>query len=86
MISRSLITNAFYNFTFRLLLKPVLVGGAVDKTAGTLTAPDLDYNIEWELAEELAKLLDIKPTDAGESGQYTVQVKLGNLQQAFVVC
>ena len=62
------------NILFRLLLKPVLVGGAVDKTAGTLTAPDLDFNIEWELDEDLINHLDIEPTDAGESGQYTVQV------------
>ena len=55
-------------------MKPVLVGGAVDKTAGTLTAPDFDFNIEWELDEDLTSHLNIEPTDSGESGQYTVQV------------
>ena len=71
----------FYDFMtvllmsfFRLLLKPVLVGGSIDKTAGTLTAPDFDFSIEWELDEELMSHLDIEPTDTGESGQYTVQV------------
>jgi hypothetical protein len=59
---------------FRLLLKPVLVGGAVDKTAGTLTAPDLDFSIEWELNEDLTGHLVIGPTDDDESGQYTLQV------------
>ena len=57
-------------------MKPVLVGGSVDQTAGTLTAPDLDVNIEWELGEDLTSHLDIEPTDNGESGQYTVQVYL----------
>ena len=48
----------------------------MDQTAGTLTAPDLDFNIEWELDEALTSHLDIEPTDNGESGQYTVQVYL----------
>ena len=52
----------------------MIVGGLIDDTAGTLSAPDLDINIEWELDEKLAGLLVIKPTDEGESGQYTVQV------------
>ena len=52
----------------------MLVGGAIDNTGGTLTAPDLDFNIEWELDEELTSHLDIRPTDEGESGQYTLQV------------
>jgi hypothetical protein len=64
------------NLLFRVLMKPVLVGGAVDKTAGKLTAPDLDFNIEWELDEDLTSHLKIEPTDKGESGQYTVQVYL----------
>ena len=59
----------------RLLLRPELVGGLIDGTSGTLTAPDLDLNIEWELKnEEITKLLIIRPTDGGESGQYTLQV------------
>ena len=58
----------------RHLLKPLLVGGSIDETAGTLTAPDLDISIQWELDEELTRHLMIKPTDEGESGQYTLQV------------
>ena len=53
----------------------MLVGGFIDKTAGTLTAPDMDFNIEWELNEELTRHLVIQPTDEGESGQYTLQVR-----------
>ena len=60
----------------RHLLKPVLVGGFMDKTSGTLTAPDMDFNIEWELNEDLTRHLLIQPTDEGESGQYTLQVRL----------
>ena len=56
-------------------MKPVLVGGAIDGTAGTLTAPDLDFTIEWDLFEELTRHLVIGPTDEGESGQYTLQVR-----------
>ena len=52
----------------------MLVGGFVDKTAGTLTPPDLDLGIQWELDEELTRHLVISPTDEGESGQYTLQV------------
>ena len=55
-------------------MKPDLVGGLIDGTSGTLTAPDLDFNIEWELSEEVSRLLVIRPTDGGESGQYTLQV------------
>ena len=75
-IIRSSIFMVAIILLFRLLLKPVLVGGAVDKTAGTLTAPDLDFNIEWELDEDLTSHLNFEPTDSGESGQYTVQVYL----------
>ena len=56
-------------------MKPVLVGGAIDGTAGTLTAPDLDCTIEWDLLEEVTRHLVIRPTDEGESGQYTLQVR-----------
>ena len=52
----------------------MLVGGIIDKTAGTLTAPDLDLNLEWELDEEVTRHLVMRPTDDGESGQYTLQV------------
>ena len=50
-------------------MKPVIVGGAVDDTGGTLTAPDLDVNIEWRINERMAKHLVIRPTDQGETGQ-----------------
>ena len=63
------------DINFRLLLRPVLVDGAVDNTAGTLTAPDLDVNIEQDLEEELAKYLVINPLDNGESGQYEIYVE-----------
>ena len=33
-------------------MKPLLVGGSIDETAGTLTAPDLDISIQWQLDEE----------------------------------
>ena len=58
----------------RPLWKPELVGGFIDNTTGTLTAPDLDLNIEWKLGAELISHLVIRPTDDGESGQYTLQV------------
>jgi hypothetical protein len=46
----------------------------MDGTSGTLTAPDLDFSLQWELNEELTSHLVIRPTDQGESGQYTLQV------------
>ena len=55
-------------------MKPMLVGGIVDGTSSTLMAPDLDYSLLWELKDELRNYLDIRPTDQGESGQYTLQV------------
>ena len=68
-----------FNIIFsRLLLKPELVGGLIDGTSGTLTSPDVDLNIEWELNEELTRLLVIRPTDRGQSGQYTLQVLEGS--------
>jgi hypothetical protein len=69
----------------RLLFAPVLVGGSVDKTAGTLTAPDIDCNINWDLGEEVTSLLEIVPTDQGESGQYTVQVELDLLNMTSMI-
>ena len=54
---------------------PVLVGGCVDQTAGTLTAPDIDCNINWYLGNEMTSLLEILSIDGGESAQYTVQVE-----------
>ena len=55
-------------------MKPVLVGGFIDGTSGTLTAPDLDFNWEWDINEEITKHLIIQPIDNGESGQYTLKV------------
>ena len=55
-------------------MKPVLVGGITDNTSGTLTAPDLDFSLQWELGDELTSHLVIRATDQGESGQYTLQV------------
>ena len=46
-----------------------MVGGCVDQTAGTLTAPDIDVNINWDLGKKMTSLLKILPTDGGESGQ-----------------
>ena len=61
-------------------MKPLLVGGLVDRTSSTLMAPDLDYSLQWELKEELINYLHIKPTDQGESGQYTLQVWFASSQ------
>ena len=55
-------------------MKPVLVGGMTDHTSGTLTAPDLDFSLQWELSKELTSHLAIMATDQGESDQYTLQV------------
>jgi len=59
---------------FGLLVRPLLVGGAVDNTSGTLTAPDFDFNIEWNLNKDILQHLSIYPTDNGESGQYLVKI------------
>ena len=72
-------------FNPRLLFAPVLVGGSVDKTAGTLTAPDIDCNINWNLGKEVTSLLEIQPTDEGESGQYTVKVELDLLNRTSMI-
>ena len=56
-------------------MKPVLVGGMTDHTSGTLTAPDLDFSLQWELSNELTSHLASMATDQGESGQYTLQVR-----------
>ena len=55
----------------------MLVGSAVDNTAGTLTAPDLDLNIEWRLGHEVSKYLDFVSLDDGLSGQYEVRILAG---------
>ena len=62
----------------------MLVGGSVDKTAGTLTAPDLDCNINWNLQQEITKHLEIVPTDDGESGQYLVKVGEMNVSLSLI--
>ena len=55
-------------------MKPMLVGGLLDQTSSTLTQPDMDFSMQWGLGENLAECLYIRPTDRGESGQYTLQV------------
>ena len=57
-------------------MKPMLVGGLLDQTSSTLTQPDMDFSMQWGLGEDLADCLYIRPTDRGESGQYTLQVPL----------
>ena len=57
-------------------MKPMLVGGLLDQTSSTLTQPDMDFSMQWGLGENLADCLYIRPTDRGESGQYTLQVLL----------
>ena len=54
----------------------MLVGGLLDQTSSTLTQPDMDFSMQWGLGEDLADCLYIRPTDRGESGQYTLQVPL----------
>ena len=61
---------------FSITLKPMLVGGLLDQTSSTLTQPDMDFSMQWGLGENLADCLYIRPTDRGESGQYTLQVLL----------
>ena len=54
----------------------MLVGGLLDQTSSTLTQPDMDFSMQWGLGENLADCLYIRPTERGESGQYTLQVIL----------
>ena len=46
----------------------------MDHTAGTLTAPDIDCNINWEVGEDISEHLEIIPTGGEETGQYHVKV------------
>ena len=57
-----------------MLLIPSVVGGFVDETSGSLSAPDIDLNIQWPLDLDLTKHLVIQPLDSKQSGQYTIQV------------
>ena len=59
----------------RFLVMPQIVGGLADGTSGTLTAPDLDLNVEWHLAEGVMEHLEILVLDDGASGQYRLKVK-----------
>ena len=64
---------------------PTLVGGFVDKTAGTLSAPDLDVNIQWNLDISHMKYLKLMAFDDGTSGQYTIKVLNIYSPQGFVL-
>ena len=62
-------------FFSKLLYKARIVGGLCDGTSGTLSPPDLDLNIEWQINnKELLNLFDINTLDEGASGQYQIQV------------
>ena len=54
---------------------PQIVGGLADGTSGTLTAPDLDLNMEWHLGDEVMEHLEILVLDDAASGQYRLKVK-----------
>ena len=58
----------------RFLVLPQIVGGLADGTSGTLTAPDLDLNMEWQLGEEVMEHIEILVLDAAASGQYQMKV------------
>ena len=53
---------------------PQIVGGLADGTSGTLTAPDLDLNMEWHLGDEVMEHLEILVLDDAASGQYRLKV------------
>ena len=50
------------------------MGGLADGTSGTLTAPDLDLNMEWQLGEEVMEHIEILVLDNAASGQYRMKV------------
>ena len=58
----------------RFLVLPQIVGGLADGTSGTLTAPDLDLNMEWQLGEEVMEHIEILVLDEAASGQYRMKV------------
>ena len=53
---------------------PQIVGGLTDGTSGTLTAPDLDLNMEWQLGEEIMEHIEVLVLDEAASGQYQLKV------------
>ena len=63
------------NSLIRFLVVPQIVGGLADGTSGTLTAPDLDLNMEWHLGDKVMKHLEILVLDDAASGQYRLKVK-----------
>ena len=67
-------------------MRPTLVGGFVDKTSGTLSAPDLDVNIQWNLDMSHMMHLKLMAYDDGTSGQYTVQVLNTFVHKVLVLC
>ena len=50
------------------------MGGLADGTSGTLTAPDLDLNMEWQLGDEVMEHIEILVLDEAASGQYQLKV------------
>ena len=50
------------------------MGGLTDGTSGTLTAPDLDLNMEWQLGEEIMEHIEVLVLDEAASGQYQLKV------------
>ena len=58
----------------RFLVMPQIVGGLTDGTSGTLTAPDLDLNMEWQLGEETMEHIEVLVLDEAASGQYQLKV------------
>ena len=66
-----------------MLLIPSIVGGFVDETCGTLSAPDIDLSIQWPLTEEVSQYLVIEPRGDGKSGQYTISVSYDNCNRSI---
>ena len=78
LIWKKSITFAFPKYVpvlaSRFQVQPQIVGGLRDGTSGTLTAPDLDLNMEWQLEEEVMSHVEILTLDGAASGQYRLKV------------
>ena len=60
------------------------MGGLIDGTSATLSPPDLDLNMEWELDnEEMLGLLRIRALDNAISGQYEIEVHFDSPINSF---
>ena len=66
--------SLFPVFIPRFLVLPQIVGGLADGTSGTLSAPDLDLNMEWQLGEEIMEHIEVLVLDEAASGQYQLKV------------